>query len=288
MAGVGWCQHYLGWLALADGDATAARVHFELAVLFARDDPGGEWLLPHALAALASILAPSVRESRRVGWPPKPSMRPVRSMSGRCWRWPCVDRPRRASSWATTSGRPPISWSCWTCCDSWTPTAGWATPSSWRPCCSPGVPSRRSRGGRDGRSGGAAVGGGRAGRRGPRRRRRRPSDIRRVGAELGCDGFEGTRPPGGWCRPKRSSCSCARRSSEPTCKAAVSLPAHGCVQQRHRSGGVHETARLGRVRHRAGRNDRIDRGGAAGSSRRPPRWRPPTGRPSDPRLERGR
>jgi predicted ATPase len=56
-AGVGWCQHALGWLALADGDATGARVHFELAVQLARDDPGGEWLLPHALAALASIAA---------------------------------------------------------------------------------------------------------------------------------------------------------------------------------------------------------------------------------------
>ena len=42
---------------MADGDAAAARVHFELAVLLARDDPGGEWLLPHALAALASVLA---------------------------------------------------------------------------------------------------------------------------------------------------------------------------------------------------------------------------------------
>jgi predicted ATPase/DNA-binding SARP family transcriptional activator len=56
-AGVGWCQHYLGWLELALGDVASARAHFDLSVQLARDDPGGGWLLPHALAALAPVLA---------------------------------------------------------------------------------------------------------------------------------------------------------------------------------------------------------------------------------------
>jgi predicted ATPase/DNA-binding SARP family transcriptional activator len=57
VAGVAWCQHYLGWLALADGDIVGARRTFELSVDLARDDRGGEWLLPHALAALAPVAA---------------------------------------------------------------------------------------------------------------------------------------------------------------------------------------------------------------------------------------
>ena len=57
VAGVAWCQHYLGWLALVDGDIEGARGAFERSVDLARDDPGGEWLLAHALAALAPVVA---------------------------------------------------------------------------------------------------------------------------------------------------------------------------------------------------------------------------------------
>jgi predicted ATPase/DNA-binding SARP family transcriptional activator len=57
VAGVAWCQHYLGWLALVAGDVVGARRAFELSVDLARDDPGGEWLVPHALAALAPVVA---------------------------------------------------------------------------------------------------------------------------------------------------------------------------------------------------------------------------------------
>ncbi len=57
VAGVAWCQHYLGWMALVDDDWAGARSSFELAVELARDDPGGEWLLPHAQAALAPVVA---------------------------------------------------------------------------------------------------------------------------------------------------------------------------------------------------------------------------------------
>ncbi|MDQ1424507.1 MAG: hypothetical protein QOD72_2005, partial [Acidimicrobiaceae bacterium] len=56
-AGVGWCQHYLGWIAIAEDDYDEARVKFERALDAARTDPGGEWLLPHALADLAPLTA---------------------------------------------------------------------------------------------------------------------------------------------------------------------------------------------------------------------------------------
>jgi predicted ATPase/DNA-binding SARP family transcriptional activator len=56
-AGVGWCHHFLGWLAVAEGDSHGARTHFEQALEVARSTPGGEWLLAHALAGLAPVAA---------------------------------------------------------------------------------------------------------------------------------------------------------------------------------------------------------------------------------------
>ncbi|MGH8974121.1 MAG: ATP-binding protein, partial [Acidimicrobiia bacterium] len=54
---VGWCHDHLGWAAIADGDQELARAHFERAVMLARSDPIGEWLEPHAVAALAPLVA---------------------------------------------------------------------------------------------------------------------------------------------------------------------------------------------------------------------------------------
>ena len=65
-AGIGWCEHHLGWIAIADGDRELARRHFERSVELARGDPGGEWLLPHALAALAPVLATAGEPQRAV------------------------------------------------------------------------------------------------------------------------------------------------------------------------------------------------------------------------------
>jgi tetratricopeptide (TPR) repeat protein len=56
-AGVGWCHHFLGWLAVAEGDSARARTNFERALDLARSTPGCEWLLPHALAGLAPVVA---------------------------------------------------------------------------------------------------------------------------------------------------------------------------------------------------------------------------------------
>ena len=56
-AGIGWCHHFLGWLAVAERDSDRARTHFEQALEVARSIPGGEWLLPHALAGLAPVAA---------------------------------------------------------------------------------------------------------------------------------------------------------------------------------------------------------------------------------------
>ncbi|MGH3764175.1 MAG: ATP-binding protein [Pseudonocardiaceae bacterium] len=55
--GIGWCHHHLGWAAVIEGDHDRARDHFEQAVQVARSDPLGEWLEPHALAALGLLLA---------------------------------------------------------------------------------------------------------------------------------------------------------------------------------------------------------------------------------------
>jgi tetratricopeptide (TPR) repeat protein len=56
-AGVGWCHHGLGWIAVAEGDDRRGSAHFERALALARSDAGGGWLLPHALAALAPLVA---------------------------------------------------------------------------------------------------------------------------------------------------------------------------------------------------------------------------------------
>jgi tetratricopeptide (TPR) repeat protein len=53
----GWSHEHLGWTALAGGEPDTARTHFEQAVIWARSDPLGEWLEPHALAALAPLVA---------------------------------------------------------------------------------------------------------------------------------------------------------------------------------------------------------------------------------------
>ncbi|MCA1706749.1 MAG: tetratricopeptide repeat protein, partial [Actinobacteria bacterium] len=55
--GVGWCHNHLGWAAVVDGEYDRARDHFERAVEVARSDPLGEWLEPHALAALGPLVA---------------------------------------------------------------------------------------------------------------------------------------------------------------------------------------------------------------------------------------
>lgn len=55
--GVGWCHDHLGWAGVVDGEYDRARDHFERAVEVARSDPLGEWLEPHALAALAPLVA---------------------------------------------------------------------------------------------------------------------------------------------------------------------------------------------------------------------------------------
>jgi tetratricopeptide (TPR) repeat protein len=55
--GVGWCHDHLGWAAIADGDYDGARGHFELALTLARSDPLGQYLEPHALGALAALIA---------------------------------------------------------------------------------------------------------------------------------------------------------------------------------------------------------------------------------------
>lgn len=62
--GVGWCHDHLGWAAVVDGQYDLARDHFERAVEVARSDPLGEWLEPHALAALAPLVALSGDEQR--------------------------------------------------------------------------------------------------------------------------------------------------------------------------------------------------------------------------------
>jgi len=53
----GWCHEHLGWTALDEGDLDRGRAHFEQAAIWARSDPVGEWLEPHALAALAPLVA---------------------------------------------------------------------------------------------------------------------------------------------------------------------------------------------------------------------------------------
>ncbi|MGH3527199.1 MAG: AfsR/SARP family transcriptional regulator [Pseudonocardiaceae bacterium] len=55
--GVGWCHDHLGWAAIIDGEYDRARDHFERAVEVARSDPLGEWVEPHALAALGPLAA---------------------------------------------------------------------------------------------------------------------------------------------------------------------------------------------------------------------------------------
>ncbi|HEX5347939.1 MAG TPA: BTAD domain-containing putative transcriptional regulator [Pseudonocardiaceae bacterium] len=55
--GIGWCHHHLGWAAVTDGQYDRARDHFERAVEVARSDPLGEWVEPHALAALGPLVA---------------------------------------------------------------------------------------------------------------------------------------------------------------------------------------------------------------------------------------
>jgi tetratricopeptide (TPR) repeat protein len=50
----GWCSYSFGWIAMARGDAAAAQAEFERAVDLAGPD---HLVLPHALAALAPLLA---------------------------------------------------------------------------------------------------------------------------------------------------------------------------------------------------------------------------------------
>lgn len=65
--GVGWCHNHLGWAATVDREYGRARDHFERAVEVARSDPLGEWLEPHALAALAPVVAVCGDDWRALG-----------------------------------------------------------------------------------------------------------------------------------------------------------------------------------------------------------------------------
>lgn len=55
--GVAWCHDHLGWAALVEGDYHQAQSHFERAIDVARSDSLGEWVEPHALAALSPLIA---------------------------------------------------------------------------------------------------------------------------------------------------------------------------------------------------------------------------------------
>jgi predicted ATPase/class 3 adenylate cyclase len=63
---VGWSHDHLGWAALVDGQYDQARNHFERAVEVARSDSLGEWVEPHALAALGPLLALAGNKQRAV------------------------------------------------------------------------------------------------------------------------------------------------------------------------------------------------------------------------------
>ena len=52
---IGWWHNSLGWVAVAEHDYPLACAEFALAADFARADEGGEWLAPHALAALGPL-----------------------------------------------------------------------------------------------------------------------------------------------------------------------------------------------------------------------------------------
>jgi len=56
-AGIGWCHYFLAWIAVAEDDPVRGRAHFERALDVARSTPGAEWLMPHALAGLAAVVA---------------------------------------------------------------------------------------------------------------------------------------------------------------------------------------------------------------------------------------
>ena len=179
------------------------RVHFELAVPLARDDPGGEWLLPHALAALALVLAAlgDGEQACRLAAEAVDAARPfdVRAVLAMAL---CRSTEARLIV-GDDVGRPPISSSCWTCCASSTPAAGWATPSSWRPALLARHAPPGGRGPRDRCRGGvrSAAGEPGGGVRAVADVVHRTSDA--LGGELGCDGFERREPPGGWCRLRR-------------------------------------------------------------------------------------
>ncbi|HKS53454.1 MAG TPA: tetratricopeptide repeat protein [Pseudonocardiaceae bacterium] len=64
--GIGWCHDHLGWAALMEGEYDRARDYFEQAVEVARSDPLGEWLEPHALAALGLLLALAGNNQRAI------------------------------------------------------------------------------------------------------------------------------------------------------------------------------------------------------------------------------
>ncbi|MCU1504538.1 MAG: transcriptional regulator, winged helix family [Ilumatobacteraceae bacterium] len=59
VTGVAWCEHSLGWAAMASRDIDRARRCFERAVELARDPDAGAFLIEHSLAALSPILAAS-------------------------------------------------------------------------------------------------------------------------------------------------------------------------------------------------------------------------------------
>jgi tetratricopeptide (TPR) repeat protein len=103
----GWSHEHLGWTALANGDPDAARTHFEQAVIWARSDPLGEWLEPHALAALAPLVArtgdhlealqlseQAISTARRLPAPPLLAMTLARAADAAI----VAGQPRRAAS----------------------------------------------------------------------------------------------------------------------------------------------------------------------------------------------
>jgi predicted ATPase len=103
----GWCHEHLGWAALAGGDPDVAQTHFEQAVVWARSDPLGEWLEPHALAALAPLIAragdhleairladEAISSARRLPAPPMLAMTLTRAADAAI----VAGQPRRAAS----------------------------------------------------------------------------------------------------------------------------------------------------------------------------------------------
>ena len=92
-------------MALVDDDWAGARCVLRARrQAGARDDPGGEWLLPHAQAALAPVVALLGDGRRAADSPARRWKRHGRSRCAPCWRWrSSPSAARRTSSPVTTT-----------------------------------------------------------------------------------------------------------------------------------------------------------------------------------------